>query len=56
MSEETPIEDTNELQITIIPPPAQREGTQIEQQVANPAEKSASPAQQQEEGDELGLY
>ena len=33
---------------------AQREGTQTEQQVAIPAEKSVIPAQQQEEGDELG--
>ena len=54
MSEETPAEDTNRLQITIIPPTTQRESTQTEQQVANPAEKSVSPAQQQEEGEELG--
>ena len=54
MSEETPVEYTNQLQITIIPPIAQSEGTQTEQQVANPAKKSVSPAQQQEEGEELG--
>ena len=54
MSEETPTEDTNQLQITIIPSTAQREGIQTEQQVAIPTEKSVIPAQQQEEGDELG--
>ena len=54
MSEETPVEDTNRLKITIIPPTSQRGITQTEQQVTNPAEKSVSPAQQQEEGEELG--
>ena len=54
VSEETQSEDTNRLQIKIIPPMTQREITQTEQQVTNLAEKSVSPAQQQEEGDELG--
>ena len=46
VSEETPTEDTNRLQITIIPPTAQRGSTQTEKQVTNPAEKSVSPTQQ----------
>ena len=53
MLEETPAEDTSRLQIRIIPPTAQREGTQTEQQVTNPAKKSVGPTQQQ--GGEKGL-
>ena len=45
--EETPVEDTTRLQITMIPPTTQKENTQIEQQVTNPAEKSVCPTQQQ---------
>ena len=37
-SEETPTKDTSQLQITIKLPTSQRENTQIEQQVTNPAE------------------
>ena len=56
MSEETPVEDTNRLQITIIPPTAQRGSTQTKQRVTNPAEKSVNLAQQQEGGEELEGY
>ena len=51
MLEETLAEDTNQIQITIIPPTTQRGITQTEQQVANPAKKSVSPAQQHDGGE-----
>ena len=45
MSEETSAEDTNRLQLAIIPPTTQRESTPTEQQVTKLAEKSISPVQ-----------
>ena len=39
MSEETPAEDTGQLQIIIRPPTLQREETQAQQLVTNPAEE-----------------
>ena len=45
VSEETPAEDTNRLQITIIPPMAQRGSIPTEQQVTKPTEESINPVQ-----------
>ena len=53
MSDDIPVEDTNRLQITVVPPPTQRGNTPTEQQVTKPAEKSISPVQQQEGGEGL---
>ena len=47
MLEVTPTEDTSWLHITIIPPTAQREGRQKEQQVIKPAKKNVGPTQKQ---------
>ena len=56
MSKETPAEDTNKLQLTIIPPTTQRGSTLTEQQEAKPAERSISPIHQQEGGEVLEEY
>ena len=53
VSEETPAEDTNRLQLTIIPPTTQSGSTPTKQEVTKPAEKSISPVHQQEGGEEL---
>ena len=43
--EETPAKDTNRLQITIIPPTAQRGSVPIEKHVTKSAEESINPVQ-----------
>ena len=53
MSEETPAEDTNKLQLTIVPPMTQKGSTPTKQQVTKLAEKSISPVHQQEGGEGL---
>ena len=53
VSEETLAEDTNRLQITIIPPTTQRGSIPTEQHVTKPAEESINSVQQQEGGEEL---
>ena len=53
MSEETLAEDTNRLQLAIIPAMTQRGSTPIEQWVTKPTEKSISPVQPKEGGEGL---
>ena len=42
MSDDIPAEDTNRLQITIIPPPTQRGSTPTKKQIIRPVEKNIS--------------
>ena len=56
MTEETPVEDTNKVQVTTLPPPTQSGSTLMEHQVAKPAEKNISPIHQQEGGEGLEEY
>ena len=53
MSDDIPVEDTNRIQITIVPPPTQRGNTPTEQQVTKPTEKSIIPTNQQGREEEL---